>query len=309
MEIIPILPQHLSRCMKMTDVYVGTIIDKKNTKTMMTVFKEMLPLRSNMNHLKRVKSTPNCKDVLQFIICCKNDKTLDELLKLDFVTGFLKDVCVEKVPAFNPLTKSQFQKASEFWPCTFHEDKKTKELVEGTNISSEKRKLIHSYSSILLEQEKTLKKQCCLVVDPAKERILALACDCSDKNDLLQHAIMVVIDMIAYLQGEGVYENLYYQTDNKLKGVLTVADRRNGRTNMPNIDKSITIDGYLCTDLEVYTTVEPCVMCSMALLHSRIEKLFFQKKNPLSGGVSSVFKLHTEEGLNHHFEVYHVKGV
>ena len=34
-------------------------------------------------------------------------------------------------------------------------------------------------------------------------------------------------------------------------------------------------DQYVCKDLEVISIQEPCLMCSMALNHARIEKLFY----------------------------------
>ena len=44
--------------------------------------------------------------------------------------------------------------------------------------------------------------------------------------------------------------------------------------------------------------------CSMALLHSRIQRVFYGVPDPLAGGLGSKFLIHCQKGLNHHFEVY-----
>lgn len=60
---------------------------------------------------------------------------------------------------------------------------------------------------------------------------------------------------------------------------------------------------YLCTGYDVYTTNEPCIMCSMALVHSRARRVMFSLKNEENGALSST-KLHTIQALNHRYEVF-----
>lgn len=65
---------------------------------------------------------------------------------------------------------------------------------------------------------------------------------------------------------------------------------------------------YLLTGLTVFMSHEPCLLCSMSLLHSRIAQLFYVKRSPGSGGLGSLYRVHEDEGLNHRFEVWHWQG-
>ena len=61
---------------------------------------------------------------------------------------------------------------------------------------------------------------------------------------------------------------------------------------------------YLLSGLSVFTTHEPCLMCSMSLLHSRVAAVYYIRAADGAGGLGSCYKVHEDRGLNHKFEVW-----
>ncbi|SCZ98046.1 BZ3500_MvSof-1268-A1-R1_Chr3-3g06540 [Microbotryum saponariae] len=82
-------------------------------------------------------------------------------------------------------------------------------------------------------------------------------------------------------------------------------DRQNLR---PRSSNPSSTPPYLLTGMTLFISHEPCLMCSMALLHSRIANVYYIRKAPGSGGCGSVFAVQEGEGLNHKFEVWEWRG-
>lgn len=53
----------------------------------------------------------------------------------------------------------------------------------------------------------------------------------------------------------------------------------------------------------LYVTLEPCLMCMGAIIHSRIERLVFGALDPKSGAARSVYRIGSDRRLNHHLEI------
>lgn len=121
-------------------------------------------------------------------------------------------------------------------------------------------------------------------------KVVALAGDGSsitdsDEDNVLGHAVMRVIGLVARKRQDLLKES---SGEPVQEGSTAFGDEPFTELERSVYENaSLRSGGYLCLDLEIYLTHEPCVMCSMAILHSRFGRVIFQKQMPKTGGLTS----------------------
>ena len=120
---------------------------------------------------------------------------------------------------------------------------------------------------------------------PKTNRARKPVCHKRSTHDL-RHCTMNLIDCVAHAHGGGAWPLLAFKGH--------------------HVEKDTNDKAYLLNDYDVYLKKEPCIMCSMALVHSRVTRVFFAEPSPTNGGLYSVARLQNVTALNHSFQVYKV---
>lgn len=289
----PVMDDSFTLDIPLVDVTVCKITEKTQTSRLIQELSRKLPITS-LRHLKRVSGG----EIILYLISEKDKKSLS-LTNLD-TTGLDLDSLREvKVPSRVPKTREQYNNANLFWPCAYREDKYLEKFLSNTLFSEEE---VAEHSTWMREAVEAAKRSKtpvgAVVVDPLTKTVLAIASDDRSSNPM-KHAVMVVIDLVARTQGGGLWQ--LKEGDFVFKQNVVKVAVSHSKRDLEGIAKP---EGpYLCTGYDVYVTREPCAMCAMALVHSRVRRLFYgcQSEN---GALGTRAKIHTLRELNHHYEVF-----
>lgn len=314
----PILADDFTEDTPLIEVFVDAIIDPKTISKVVVDLNSLFPVPDLM-HLKRIKS----KEVLLFPASpeiCEGD-VAKILASKGFDTALLRNsvrkIAVAKIA---PKIRKQYEVVRKLWPCNFHSNKYWEKLSTNTLFNSAEVEQHKTYMKAAIETAKfsvnTFGKQMgVVVVDPSVNRIVAVGYHNTVENKLM-HAAMLAIDHVAKTQDGGAWstEEKPEQANADLRGlpkkVLDVLKLKfpkvefGATTFKGKTDENDSCDGpYLCTGYFIYSTHEPCVMCAMALVHSRVKRVFYGASSKI-GGLGTLCKVHTVKDLNHHYEVF-----
>ncbi len=63
------------------------------------------------------------------------------------------------------------------------------------------------------------------------------------------------------------------------------------------------LNSWILEDCTIYVTLEPCLMCTGALLQSRIKRIVYAAKEPKHGVIESIDNVLDNHKLNHKIEI------
>ncbi|KAK7169404.1 hypothetical protein R3I93_005391 [Phoxinus phoxinus] len=303
-DVLPVLSDEKSRDTELLPAYAAPIIEKRETSRLVKELSLIYPL-PGLQHIKRVRA---CKDKssphpLEVIVCLARDVAkgvmpADLLRSQSFDSSGLGEPFLVEIPANPPLTRPQFEKASKHWPTSFHEDKQVTSALRGQLFTADQKAKMQDYMTAAVQAAKSGREMGmdavgAVIVDPESEQIVAVGHDCKRGAQPLHHAVMVCIDLVACGQGGGAYNYEKYPACQFSSSDFFRNGCNSKETGQP----------YICTGYDLYVTREPCVMCAMALVHSRINRVFYGAPSA-DGALGTKYKIHCQKDLNHRFEVF-----
>lgn len=251
------------------DCIIGILKDPKHLSSLIPTINQLLPLSTWQ--LDHLKRIKKDQENILVFLYPVATTNINHLEILEL----FKETKLMKIPKYPAYTKEQFDRQSLLWPTVFHLNQKVPKDLELEDAQRAKDFFINNFEFI------NCNNNCAIVTDDNFEiKVKSF----SLPQHPLGHACLNAIDSISKLE------------------------RRNNSTSITKHSSSSTKD-YLCTGNSLFIWREPCVMCSMALVHSRIKRVFFYEANPECGGLMSQVKIGYLKQLNHHFISYQLRKI
>jgi len=256
--------------LQQVECYAG-LVAPKLTSAVLRVLEQIGASDETLSHLKRVCSPLPGEKRLRVLICRRDWGGWEDIKESQSFKEMVEEYQIElqlvSVPKTAPLTSHQYHLWRELWPLRC-----CPPSIVRPDSSWTKEDRIRISSCLLLakkEAQKALQKgqrEIGAVICNSKGEVLCKGHD-NSMNHPLQHAVMQCIHKVSKLI-------------------------------------SAETDQYLASNYQLFTNTEPCIMCSMAILHSRFALVVYCDADEKNGGLGSVCKIHVASALNHHFDVY-----
>ena len=250
------------------------------------------------------------ESTLYFLICPTTRLSLEEVEDAFSTsmawkkTEVLPIVHTTSVPAHGPLSEEQaVQWSQEYWPTLY---RKHNPHGPHPSIVSRAEDRIRPFVAIWISMARAIAQEAAgasigecigsVIVDPkakdgpdvivaagdARWKECIRSCD-QDSGNVMAHAVLRAIGMVARKRKDVLGQSPSDSSEANVSIAYPITPQEHELYSRHPLGPG----GYLCTGLEIYLSHEPCIMCSMAILHSRFDKVIFAKRMPRTGGLTA----------------------
>lgn len=220
------------------------------------------------------------------------------LIKEQIIDENCLDKCIEikKLPYTQPINEYQYLECKKHWPLSYLPTSLSKLKYIHTQEEYEE---ILGVIKILLELNSKY-HVCSILYDPINKKILSKS-KLDNKFNPIDHSIMKLINQFSEKLAFNKKSELRLNLDETFLGIKN--------ENSPNIEYLDDLDSldnsiqYYLEKFYVFTITEPCIMCAMAMVHSRVERVYFSNLDYKYGAMISRLKINNFN-LNHSYLIF-----
>ena len=151
---------------------------------------------------------------------------------------------------------------------------------------------------IMFEVEKLIKEYQSDISDNVKKDIFDL------RDDELYMKVAMIEAQIAYIEDEVPIGCVIVRDGEIIAHTHNQKVKNNDATEHAEMlgikEASKIVGSWHLDDCDMYVTLEPCMMCTGAIINSRIRKVYYATKDPKGGSLDSNIKLIDVKGINHY---------
>lgn len=271
---------HLTPCF-------ACIFSRVDSQPMIDFINASYPLPRHLRHLKRIRplvqkatAESDSRDdnaELQMLIAPTEGLTEAEWLDIyacpsspsldanNLASALKARMQVVEVPTHMPKTRSAWEQQRAVWPMSFHHHMRDKRQHDEQALLEEVLSKMHQ-----LPHDGDEKGLLSVVTETGEVVCQVEAVTACTSPRVLEHPVMLLVKRKAAIDSRAAV---------------------------------LAPESYLCTGLIGILPFEPCLMCAMALTHSRIRAVVVAS-TATKDGPWSQHGLHQLRGLNHHYHVY-----